>query len=340
MVEFDEELQKWTLKWLGLAVMNQIEFIKSQLQSIRGITGVENIFLAQRDGYPVASEGVWLHPDEIFGVSAASSAIYAVTSRLHETFNYALIEGSHAKFLIFAFPGNPQYFISLTTRSNVNLGVVLQFAQTCSGKIHSLLQENNPLPPLRSYNANQTESILTSFDTSHSPISTQAPSIGHQSFILTEVLVNQLQDVLDDFMGILNGVTHTFVSLNGGYPISTAGPLNFKIGSQSAFTFALYDTCRKIAWLTKRMHIDQVTIDLGTEHHFVYSAGPAIFSTILRKNHLGLGYLRLLIPNFIARIKETLDKAAYKAPEPKTQLSLNRFIDSFLTPFNPHTSPS
>lgn len=325
---------------MELAVMNRIELIKSQLQSLRGINGVENIFLAQRDGYPVASAGVWLRPDEIFGVSAAASAIFAVASRLHETFNYTLIEGERAKFLIIAFPSNPRYFLSLTTRANVNLGVVLQFIQSCSENIHPLLQETDPLPPLRSYNAKQTGSIIDRFDASDTSGFAATPSIGHQSFILTEALINQLQCVLDDFVGILNGVNYTFVSLNGGYPISTAGHLNAKIGTKSAFTFALYDTCRKVAWLTKRMHIDQVTIDLGTEHHFVYSAGSGIFSTILRKNHLRLGYLRLIIPSFITRIKETLNQAAYTTSHPKAQLSLNRFLDNFFTPFSPHPSPS
>ncbi len=320
--------------------MNRIDFIRSQLQSLRGINGVENIFLAQRDGYPVASAGVWLRPDEIFGVAAAASAIFAVASRLHETFNYTLIEGDRAKFLIIAFPGNPRYFLSIATRTNVNLGVVLQFTKSCSENIRPLLQETDPLPPLRSYNANQTESIIDHFDTTDTSGLTTTTPIRHQSFILTEALVNQLQGVLDDFAGVLTGVNYTFVSLNGGYPITTAGHLNAKIGTKSAFTFALYDTCRKVAWLTKRMHIEQVTIDLGTEHHFIYSAGSGIFSSILQKNNLRLGYLRLLIPSFIARIKQTLDLAAYTTPQAKAQHSLNRFLDNFLTPFSPPTSPS
>jgi predicted regulator of Ras-like GTPase activity (Roadblock/LC7/MglB family) len=325
---------------MELAVMNRISLIKSQLQSLRGINGVENIFLAQRDGYPVTSAGVWLRPDEIFGVSAASSAIFSVVNRLHEKFNYTLIEGERAKFLIIAFPGNPHYFLSLTAQTNVNLGVVLQFTQSCSKNIYSLLQETDILPPLRSYNADQSKSIIDSFDSTGTSRPVAVPSIGHQSFILTEVLMKQLQGVLDDFVGTLHGVDCTFVSLNGGYPISTAGNLDAKISIKSAFTFALFDTCRKVAWLTKRMHINQVTIDLGTEHHFIYSAGSGIFSTILQKNHIRLGYLRLLIPNFITRIKETLNQATYPTIQPKTQLPLNRFLDSFFTPFSPQLSQS
>jgi hypothetical protein len=104
-----------------------------------------------------------------------------------------------------------------------------------------------------------------------------------------------------------------------------------------AFTYALYDTCRKVAWITKRTDINQVTIDIGIQHHFIYNTGTGIFSTTLRKGSCRLGYLRLLIPTYTTRIEETLNEASQVFEKPQIQQPVNRFLNGFFSTFKPQT---
>ena len=271
---------------------------------------MENTFLAQRDGYPITSVGVWLRPDEIFGVSSAASAIFAVARRLHRNMNHALVEGERAKFLIVALPGDPRYFLTLTTLPQVNLGSLLLHAGHCASNILPYLEGEEFLPPLRSYNPEQARSILRSFDTAGTSASTNV-TIPIRAYNLSGESITRLQRLIADFNRMARGVRHTFISLTGGYPVASAGLLDPQSSSNlCAFTYAIYDTCRKVAWLTRRMHVDQVTIDLDGEYHFIYGAGPGLFSTLLDKRQAKLGYLRLIIPAFTTRIEEILFQAS------------------------------
>jgi len=294
-------------------IMDRIALIKSHLQSLRTVSGVENTFLAQRDGYPITSVGVWLRPDEIFGVSSAASAIFAVARRLHKNLKHALVEGERAKFLIVAFPGDPRYFLTLTTLPQVNLGSLLLHAGHCARNIHPYLEGDEFLPPLRSYDTIHAKNILRGFDTT-SPTSPKDRALPAHTYALTEKSVTSLHQLLDDFNRMVRSVHHAFISLTGGYPVASAGLADPQTSNLCAFTYALYDTCRKVAWLTKRMRVDQVTIDLDGEYHFIYGAGPGLFSALLDKSRIKLGYLRLIIPSFIARIEEILLKSSQPAP--------------------------
>lgn len=313
--------------------MNTEVEIQSHLDRLRDIHGVENIFLAQRDGYPITSSGVWFSSDEIFGISAAASAIYAVARRLYKSLNYALVEGEQAKFLIAAFPENNHFFLSLTTRTNANLGSILHSLHQCTKRIYPHLLEAESLPPLRSYSTGQEASILERFNAQDKPLHSPSPQIKHQSLVLTDSMVVKLRALLTDFMNLLDGAHPTFVSLAGGYPIAPVNQLDPITSSISAFTFALFDTCKKVAWITKRTHIHQVLIDIGDRYHFIYNTGSGLFSTTLQKDNFRLGYLRLLIPTFTSRIEETLIEASQTFTRPTTQLSTNGFLDGFLSTF-------
>ena len=73
------------------------EKVKIYLDKIRAIKGVENSVLAQRDGNPIQSAGVWLSKEEIFNISSATSAIYNIGIHLHnQRLKYTLIEGNSA----------------------------------------------------------------------------------------------------------------------------------------------------------------------------------------------------------------------------------------------------
>ena len=311
--------------------------IQSELEALRSISGVDNSFLSQRDGYPITSAGLWLSPDEIFGISAAASAINAVARRLHRSLKYVLVEGDQSKFLVVAFPNNDDYFLSLTTRTNANLGVILQSLQKSTAKIRPHLLSAGELPPLRSYSNMQEASIMDRFQAQEKPIHSPSPSIGSSSLVLTESLVIKLRALLTDFTNLMDGAQPTFISLNGGYPIAQDNHLNPTTSGVSAFTFALYDTCRKVAWITKRTAIHQVTIDLDSQHHFIYNTGTGIFSTTLQKGNCRLGYLRLLIPTFTSRIEETLQEASQIKEKPPIMQPMNRFLNGFLSSFQTQT---
>jgi predicted regulator of Ras-like GTPase activity (Roadblock/LC7/MglB family) len=311
--------------------------IQLELEHLRSINGVDNSFLAQCDGYPIASAGVWLSPDEIFGISAAASAIYAVARRLHRTLKYVLVEGDQVKFLVVAFPKNDDYFLSLTTRTQANLGVILQSLQQCTPNISPLLLQAGTLPPLRSYSNGQEASILNRFKTQDKPIHSSSASIRSLSLILTEPMVVKLRALLADFTNLLDGAHPTFISLHGGYPIAPLNHMSPSTSFMSAFTFALYDTCRKVAWITKRTVINQVMVDLGSQHHFIYNTGTSIFSTTLQKGNCRLGYLRLLIPTYTARIEETLQQASHAIDQRPLKQPMNRFLNGFFSSFQTST---
>ncbi len=318
-------------------MMNAEGEIQLELEHLRSIKGVDNSFLAQRDGYPITSAGLWLSPDEIFGISAAASAIYAVARRLHSTLNYVLVEGEQAKFIVVAFPENDDYFLSLTTRTQANLGVILQSLHNCTQKIHPHLQRAGLLPPLRSYSNRQETSIMDRFRAQDKPMHSPSPSIRSLSLVLTESIVVKLRALLEDFTNLLDGAHPTFISLNGGYPIVPDKQLDPLTSGLSVFTFALYDTCRKVAWITKRTTINHVTIALTSQHHFIYNTGTGIFSTTLQKGNYRLGYLRLLIPTFTTRIEETLQQATQSIGKPKIQQPMNRFLNGFVSSFQTQT---
>jgi predicted regulator of Ras-like GTPase activity (Roadblock/LC7/MglB family) len=313
--------------------------IQSELEALRSINGVDNSFLSQRDGYPVTSAGIWLSHDEIFGISAAASAINAVARRLHSSLNYVLVEGDQSKFLVVAFPKNDDYFLSLTTRTNANLGVILHSLQKSTTKIYPHLLNAGELPPLRSYSNKQEASIMDRFQAQEKPIHSPSLSIRSSSLVLTESLVTKLRALLTDFTNLMDGAQPTFISLNGGYPIAQNDHLDPTTSGMSAFTFALYDTCRKVAWITKKTTIHQVTIDLNSQHHFIYNTGTGIFSTTLQKGNSRLGYLRLLIPTYTSRIEETLQEASQSKEKPPLMQPMNRFLTGFFSSFQTQTLP-
>ncbi|TRO56152.1 hypothetical protein E2P64_06235 [Candidatus Bathyarchaeota archaeon] len=318
-------------------MMDAVCKIQTELEQLRNIRGVENCFLAQRDGYPITSAGLWLSEDEIFGIAAAASAINAVARRLYSTLNYILVEGDQAKFLVVAIPENDAFFLSLTTRTQANLGVILQSLNHCIQRIYPHLLNAGSLLPLRSYSKVKETSIMARFQAQEQPIHAQSPSLRSLSLVLTKPMMVKLRALMTDFTNLMDGAHPTFISLNGGYPIAPENQLEFSTSSLSAFTYALYDTCEKVAWITKRTSINQVTIDIGSQHHFIYNTGTGIFSTTLQKGNCRLGYLRLLIPTYTTRIEETLNEASQTFEKPKIQQPMNRFLNGFFSTFKQQT---
>jgi predicted regulator of Ras-like GTPase activity (Roadblock/LC7/MglB family) len=320
--------------------MDAVFKIQSELEHLRSIRGVENCFLAQRDGYPITSAGLWLSAEEIFAISAAASAINAVARRLYSTLNYILVEGDQAKFLVIAIPESDEFFLSLTTQTPANLGVILQSLNHCTQRIYPHLLNAGSLPPLHNYSQGHKTSILDRFQAQQKTIHTQSPSLRSLSLVLTKSMMVKLRALIADFTNLMDGAHPTFISLNGGYPIAPENQLGHSTNSLCAFTYALYDTCRKVAWITKRTDINQVTIDLDSQHHFIYNTGTGIFSTTLQKDSRRLGYLRLLIPTYTTRIEETLNEASQAFEKPQIEQPMNRFLNGFFSTFKPQTLTS
>ena len=61
-----------------------INEVKKNLDIIRATKGVENVVLTQRDGNPIHHSGIWLSKEELFSISAATSAIYNCGLSLHQ----------------------------------------------------------------------------------------------------------------------------------------------------------------------------------------------------------------------------------------------------------------
>src|SRR4030043_1724510 len=151
--------------------MSLTEQIRSTLEQIKMVKGVENAVLTQKDGNPIQSAGVWLSKDEIFGVCAAASAIYNVGVHLHTSeLKYILIEGKKSKILIAPLKDSDpnssidrilqlqgrskavdDFFIAISTQPQINLGGIFLQTRDSLKKMRRVLATSGEsfLPPLR-----------------------------------------------------------------------------------------------------------------------------------------------------------------------------------------------
>ncbi|MHA1754881.1 MAG: roadblock/LC7 domain-containing protein, partial [Candidatus Odinarchaeia archaeon] len=145
---------------------NPSELLKAYLQNIKNINGVENVVLTQRDGFPINSAGVWLSQKEIFNVSSAASAIYAVAEDItHQELKNILVEGSNAKIFLTPLPKTKEYFITLTTKNRANLGAIYVEAKNSVELLQKILIDSglDLKPPLRDYSEAEIKEILENF---------------------------------------------------------------------------------------------------------------------------------------------------------------------------------
>jgi predicted regulator of Ras-like GTPase activity (Roadblock/LC7/MglB family) len=293
------------------------------LERIKSVPGVENSVLVQRDGYPITSSGVWLSENEIFGLSSSAAAILSVAQRLHEDLYYVLIEGERSKFLLATLPRAANYFITVTTQSNSNLGaLLLQLEQTISHLDETLWNEHF-IPPLRAFEQNERSQIRDSFHVREGPRRTW--SAGTMNLTITKNAAQQITEIVTDFLHALPSAQTGEVCLEGGYLIPTQRYNEGVRIRNSTLTYTLFDTSRKVAQLVKRTSILQVLCDCGTRQHFIYKLQGGLFSTFIKKDSTRLGLLRLIIPNFIAEIESVLQKSP-SAERPA--IDVNGFLEA------------
>lgn len=284
-----------------------LDQLNLQLKSIKAVHGVENSVLVQRDGYPISSSGVWLSENEIFGLSSSAAAILSVAQRLHDDLTYVLIEGERNKFLLATLPRAANYFITVTTQSQSNLGALLLQLNRAISHLDDSLWNEQFIPPLRTFEKNERAQIISAFDVREGP--QRSWSTGTINLTITEKAAQQITSIVTDFLHALPSAQTGEVCLEGGYLIPTQRYSEGIRLRNSTLTYSLFDTSRKVAQLVKRTRIVQVLCDCGTKQHFIYKLEGGLFSTLIRKDSMRLGLLRLIIPNFIAEIESVLQKA-------------------------------
>ncbi len=312
--------------------MELVEQVKTHLDSIKAINGVENVVLTQRDGNPIASSGVWLSRNEIFHVSAATSAIYNVGLSLHGAWlKYMVIEGPKAKILIaplhegaYAIQQHTgsgmewaEYFIALTTLSNVNLGSVFIKTQNTLNNINDLILKSNQTfkPPLREFNEKQIEIIINKFNSkqdneSLDTIPSFEMSLGFDTFQKCEEILWSVNKSIPDLI-------YSSVSFKGGYIVNSIQPgagFNLTPDAETAMSFSLYDTASRYAWLLKKMNTSSIFLDCNHYFHFIMGFTSGIFSSFVYRNEQKIGLIRLLLPKYLDLLRRVLDEKMQHQP--------------------------
>lgn len=305
--------------------MNLNEQIKTNLDSIKSINGVENVVLTQRDGNPITSSGVWLSRNEIFHVSAATSAIYNVGLSLHgEWLKYMVIEGAKAKILIAplhrsadhsGYSNNinmdwAEYFIAMTTLASVNLGSVFIKTVTTLNNINDLLLKSNQSfkPPLREFNEEQMGNILEKFnakDTNDDNVSVSSfmLNLGFDTFKRCEEILWSVNKSIPDLI-------YSSISFKGGYVLNSIQPragFTLTPDAETAMSFSLYDTASRYGWLLKKMNTNSIFLDCNHYFHFIMGFESGIFSSYILKNEQKIGLIRLLLPKYLGLIQKVLE---------------------------------
>ena len=319
---------------------NLVLDIKKHLKTIKGIFGVENVVLTQRDGQPIESSGVWLSKNEIFGVCSSTSAIFNVAELLHkDNLNYILIDGKRSKILITPIYINhnsiplkeesnkAEFFIAITTRPQVNLGGIFIKMKKKLEIIGKMITDSgeNFKPPLRSFSEKEIDNILTSFSVKDKQETSSNKFIDTFTFKLDINISNKIRDIVFDFSKNVPGVNLAVVALNGGYSLCKFS-LDPLIDSEGALPFSLYDTSRRIIWMLKKTEINNVFCDCKEYNHFIYGLiKGSIFSTYISKNNeKRLGLLRLMIPQYVNNLQSYLQEASKKSID---SIDINQLLE-------------
>jgi predicted regulator of Ras-like GTPase activity (Roadblock/LC7/MglB family) len=213
------------------------------LQNIKVIAGVENVVLTQKDGLPVASAGVWFSKEEVFAVASSTCAIYGVARLIHGEFKYLLMESETSKVFLASLPNDPDYFLTVTTAPRVNLAALFIEMKDSLSRISFLLRQHvdGRLPPLRSYNSDETSQVLRGFSVSEGQSSSYSTSrsiisLDRSQALTLRALLRQIHDSIPD-------INSVFLSLSGGVRVSLEGFTNDRL---AAMSFALHDASERV----------------------------------------------------------------------------------------------
>lgn len=291
--------------------------------------------LTQRDGNPIQANGIWLSKNEIFSVSAATSAIYNCGLQLHKnSLKYILIEGQNAKILLTPLrnsdnptlnrileaqnlPGNDEeFFIAITTHPLVNLGgIFLKTKQTLIEIKKTLILSGEPFkPPLRHYNEDELKKIYE--DLNAKDDLTHNEKMTSWNLDINESIQNELDLLLKELNSQTFDVINCYITIDGGFVVaslSNQGDMDpLYIESNSSMTNTLFITADKCSWLLKHMHIDSILLECENHFQFINKVENGILSVSVAKGRQKLGLLRLLIPRYSSKIAHLLNEAITK----------------------------
>ena len=308
------------------------EKVKIYLDKIREIKGVENSVLAQRDGNPIQSAGVWLSKEEIFNISSATSAIYNIGIHLHnQRLKYTLIEGNSAKILLAPLKNsmydpidrimikqgiknsNEEFFIAITALPNVNLGgIFLQTKESLKDIKRALVLSGESFkPPLRNYDASQINNLINSFNTKEGSLNQTIVNIN--SFSFSKNTIDKINVLFKKISQKIIDLKRISLTTSGGFLISTFtmdpvfSELDFE--HEAAMSYSLFSTSNRCAWLLKKMKISSILMECDSYFQFISEIGDGILSLSINKGRQKLGLLRLLLPQYIKSLKKIVKEA-------------------------------
>jgi predicted regulator of Ras-like GTPase activity (Roadblock/LC7/MglB family) len=281
------------------------------LQSIKVITGVENVVLIQKDGLPVASAGVWFSKDEVFAVASSTCAIFGVAKLIHGNFNYLLMESDTFKVFLASLPNDPDYFLTVTTAPRVNLAALFIEMKDNLSRLSFLLRQHvdGRLPPLRSYSFDETQKVLQGFavaegrDTNYG-ISRSMISLDRSQALSLRTLLRQVHDCIPK-------IGTVFLSLSGGIRVSLEGFTNDRL---AAMSFALHDASERVVRTLRNSSLQTVLCETEDTRHFIYAVPNGVFSLWVDKKSQKLGLMRLLLKHYIEEIRRILAVASTMKP--------------------------
>jgi predicted regulator of Ras-like GTPase activity (Roadblock/LC7/MglB family) len=308
------------------------DLLKAYLQNIKNINGVENVVLTQRDGFPINSAGVWLSKKEIFNVSSAASAIYAVAENIsNNQLNNILVEGANAKIFLSPLPSSDEYFITLTTKSKANLGAIYVEARNSFESLQKILLSSDLdlKPPLRFFKAEEIKEIIDNFSLKDQQDMKLA--VSNFNFIISEELAKELEDYISAIVRSIPEINKMFISLNGGHVLSyhtkQGGILDKTL---AAMTYSLYDTASRVFWILKRSNIEAILCESEREILFIYGLKNAILTIgIRKKENVRIGLLRLLFASYVKTLDDMFINLAQKEKQVPV-FSIENLIESLV----------
>ncbi|MHA1602571.1 MAG: hypothetical protein ACTSUI_06115 [Promethearchaeota archaeon] len=288
--------------------------------------GVENVVLTQRDGNPIQYSGVWLSKNEIFSVSAATSAIFNCGISLYEeNMKYILIEGKKAKILISPLKnygnttinkiisaqnlqGNDnEFFVAITTSPRINLaGIFLKTRKNLAEIKKSLILSGESFkPPLRHFIQQDIDDMINKSNVKeeidfHEDVSLFSLNISPECYI-------RLKNILEKFSENTPGMINSYIVYNGGFLIADLEMPNVEnselsLETEASMSYSLFSTANKCAWLLKKMQIQSLLVECTDSYQFIFRIENGVFSTKIRKGSQKLGLLRLMVPRYCSKI--------------------------------------
>jgi len=288
-----------------------IEGLNETLQNIKTISGVENVVLIQKDGLPVASAGVWFSKEEVFAVASSSCAIFGVAKLIHNGFRYLLMESDTSKVFLASLPNDPDYFLAITTAPRVNLAALFIEMRDSLSRVSFLLKQDaeKRLPPLRSYNVDETRQVLSGFSVAESGSTAYAANRSVISLDRSQAMA--LRSILRQVHDSVSEIESVFLALSGGVRVSLDGFTNDRM---AAMSFALYDASERVVKTLRNSSLENVLCETDRVRHFIYAVPNGVFSLWVDRNSQKLGLIRLLLKHYIEETRRVLASASVVKP--------------------------